>query len=380
MNSSKAIRLVYAQNLLIFIVLNAGRITLSLYALDIGASASDVGVVVALLYVAPLFISWPAGVLADRFGARWLFALGSSVCALCMLAPVFWATLPAFWIGALGVGAAIAFANVLGQNLVGVLSTSENRTRNFSNYMLLGAMGNFIGPLLTGFAIDHAGFPMTALMTSLLAALATVLVLIWGGLLPKGDRRAQKSSNILEAISAPAMRPVLLVASVVQVGFDSFHSFMPVYAHGVGLSASAIGIALSAFAVASFLSRLAMPRAIASWGEHRVMAGGFVFGALAFWLLPMFEAALALSVISFIFGLFIGFSQPITMILVFAASVPGRTGESLGLRLTVTNFMRVIGPAMFGATARAFGLAPLFIVSGALMCVGCYLSERMARR
>ena len=104
MNSSKAIRLVYAQNLLIFIVLNAGRITLSLYALDIGASASDVGVVVALLYVAPLFISWPAGVLADRFGARWLFALGSSVCALCMLAPVFWATLPAFWIGALGVG------------------------------------------------------------------------------------------------------------------------------------------------------------------------------------------------------------------------------------------------------------------------------------
>lgn len=378
--NNKAIHLVYAQNLLIFVVLNAGRIMLSLYALQIGASASDVGVVVALLYVAPLLISWPAGVLADRFGARWLFAIGSSLGALCMLAPVFSATLPAFWIGALGIGAAISFANVLGQNLVGVLSTSENRTRNFSNYTLVGALGNFIGPLLTGFAIDHLGFPMTALMTSLLSALATVLVLVWGGLLPKGERRAQKAGNILEAISAPAMRRVLLVASVVQIGFDSFHSFMPVYAHGVGLSASAIGVALSAFAMASFLSRLVMPRAITIWGEHRVMAGGFVFGAFSFYLLPVFEAAFALSVISFIFGLFIGFSQPITMILVFAASAPGRTGESLGLRLTVTNFMRVIGPAMFGATARAFGLAPLFIACGTLMCVGCYLSERMVRR
>lgn len=378
--NNRAIHLVYAQNLLIFVVLNAGRIMLSLYALHIGASASDVGVVVALLYVAPFLISWPAGVLADRFGARWLFAIGSSLGALCMLAPAFWATLPAFWIGALGIGAAISFANVLGQNLVGVLSTPENRTRNFSNYTLVGALGNFIGPLLTGFAIDHLGFPMTALMTSLLSALATVLILVWGGLLPKGQRRAQKAGNLLEAISAPAMRRVLLVASVVQVGFDSFHSFMPVYAHGVGLSASAIGVALSAFAVASFLSRLVMPRAIKLWGEHRVMAGGFVFGALSFYLLPAFEAAFALSVISFIFGLFIGFSQPITMILVFAASAPGRTGESLGLRLTVTNFMRVIGPAAFGATANAFGLAPLFIACGTLMCVGCYLSERMARR
>ncbi len=375
-----AINYIFALNTIQCAGLFADKIVLALFALELGASPLIVGVLTALFSVAAATLAVKVGRLADRFGARWLFALGSSVCALCMLAPVFWATLPAFWIGALGVGAAIAFANVLGQNLVGVLSNSENRTRNFSNYMLLGAMGNFIGPLLTGFAIDHAGFPMTALMTSLLAALATVLVLIWGGLLPKGDRRAQKSSNILEAISAPAMRSVLLVASVVQVGFDSFHSFMPVYAHGVGLSASAIGIALSAFAVASFLSRLGMPRAIAIWGEHRVMAGGFIFGALAFWLLPMFEAALALSVISFIFGLFIGFSQPITMILVFAASAPGRTGESLGLRLTVTNFMRVIGPALFGATARAFGLAPLFIVSGALMCVGCYLSERMARR
>jgi len=380
MNNDKAIHLVYAQNLLIFVVLNAGRIMLSLYALDIGASASDVGVVVALLYVAPFLISWPAGVLADRFGARWLFAIGSSIGALCMLAPVFWATLPAFWIGALGIGAAISFANVLGQNLVGVLSTPQNRTRNFSNYTLVGALGNFIGPLLTGFAIDHLGFPMTALMTSALSALATVLILIWGGLLPKGERRAQKAGNILEAVSAPGMRRVLVVASVVQIGFDSFHSFMPVYAHGVGLSASAIGIALSAFAVASFLSRLVMPRAISLWGEHRVMAAGFVFGALAFFLLPVFEATFALSAISFIFGLFIGFSQPITMILVFAASAPGRTGESLGLRLTVTNFMRVIGPAVFGATARAFGLAPLFIACGALMCVGGYLSERMARR
>lgn len=380
MKPNRSLLLVCSQNLLIFVTLNAGRVLLSLYALDLGATTSDVGVVIAMLYIAPLLLSWPAGAMADRFGARWLFVLGSTAGAAAMAAPVFWPALPALWIGAAGIGVATAFANVLGQNLVGVLSSPETRARNFSNYTMLGALTMFTGPLLAGFAIDHAGFALTSLLVSGVSFAATVLMLLWGGMLPAGERRSARSGNMLSTLAEPGMSRILVIGSIAQIGFDSFISFMPVYAHGVGLSASAIGAALSAFAVAAFLSRLVMMRCIAAWGEGTVLAAGFLFGAAAFFVLPLFEAAVALLAISFVFGLFIGFSQPITMMLVFSASAAGRSGEALGLRLTVNNFMRVIGPALFGATARAFGLAPLFIASGVLLCVGGYLSKHLHKR
>ena len=98
-----------------FVVLNAGRIVLSLYALDNGGDTSDVGLVISLFYVFPLLLSWPAGVLADRHGSRWLFVTGTALGAACMLAPCFWRALPALWIGASGIGIAMGMASVVGQ-------------------------------------------------------------------------------------------------------------------------------------------------------------------------------------------------------------------------------------------------------------------------
>ena len=43
------------------------------------------------------------------------------------------------------------------------------------------------------------------------------------------------------------------------------------------------------------------------------------------------------------------------------------------MRLASNNMLRVFAPLVFGATARVLGLAPLFVVSGALLCLGGYL-------
>jgi MFS family permease len=70
-----------------FINMSAGRVVLSLYALDLGAQAYTVGVVVAMFYIFPLLLSWPVGALSDRFGSRWLLMIGSFAGACGMLVP-----------------------------------------------------------------------------------------------------------------------------------------------------------------------------------------------------------------------------------------------------------------------------------------------------
>ena len=57
---------------------NSTRVLLTLYALDLGASATEVGLLGGLLFVFPLLLSWPIGALADRRGARGILRLAAA--------------------------------------------------------------------------------------------------------------------------------------------------------------------------------------------------------------------------------------------------------------------------------------------------------------
>src|ERR1017187_3826393 len=70
--------LTFALMLFGFGSISSARVAFSLYALDLGASASAVGILVAALYVFPLLISWPVGRYSDRVGSRWLLLLGAA--------------------------------------------------------------------------------------------------------------------------------------------------------------------------------------------------------------------------------------------------------------------------------------------------------------
>ena len=53
--------------------------------------------------------------------------------------------------------------------------------------------------------------------------------------------------------------------------------------------------------------------------------------------------------------------------LLFSRSAEGRSGETLGLRQTANNIVRVIAPSLFGFIASAFGLFPVFGISALMM-------------
>jgi MFS family permease len=173
---------------------------------------------------------------------------------------------------------------------------------------------------------------------------------------------------------------ILATSTLVQVGQDLFQFYIPVYGHGIGLSASAIGVVLGTFAAANFVVRFAMPRLIARWGEERLLAYSFYVAALGFFLVPFFQSALALDLIAFMFGLGMGCGQPVTTMLIFSHSAEGRSGETLGLRQTVNNTARVSGPAVFGFIASAFGLPAVFWINALMMGGGGILTRQRQKK
>jgi MFS family permease len=98
-------------------------------------------------------------------------------------------------------------------------------------------------------------------------------------------------------------------------------------------------------------------------------------GGVALLLIQFFQNGWILALIAFIFGLGMGCSGPLITILMFSHSSSGRSGEALGLRMTVNHLSRVIGPVIFGSIGSAFGLPTVFWLNAAMLGSGGWLSR-----
>jgi MFS family permease len=338
-----------------FVAANAARVLLTLFALEIGASATEVGVLGGLLFLFPLLLSWPVGVLADRVGARSLLLFAASCGTVSLVLPYFFQTLPAFYVAAALNGLALAFFHVTLQNNIGTLSTPEARARNFGNFSLVGAVTSFVGPLMAGFSIDHLGHAVACLIAASQSVIAVILVLVWGGVFPPGKPPVPRPAGQGALLDSNVIR-MLVFSGLVQLGYDLYQFYLPIYAHSIGLSATAIGAVLATLAAAAFIVRLFLARLVKQVSGEVLLAWVFFFGATGFALVPLSDSAMALGAVSFVFGLGMGIGIPLTVILMFTKSAEGRSGQTLGLRLTVNNLVRVTGPVIFGAVATAMGL------------------------
>lgn len=80
--------------------MRAGRVVLTLYALQLGAAPPTVGLLAATFSAFPAMLSWQAGKLADRFGSRWLLMAGTLGGGVGILIPYFYSGLPAIFVAA----------------------------------------------------------------------------------------------------------------------------------------------------------------------------------------------------------------------------------------------------------------------------------------
>src|SRR5688500_12130688 len=171
------IRLALALSLFNFLGQTAARVVLTLYALELGAPPSSVGIIGGLLFLFPLLLSWPIGALADRKGARGLLLFASACSGLSLLIPYFFRELWSLYAAATLNGLALSFYHVTLQNTIGTLSKPEERARNFSNFSITGAITNFVGPLVGGFSIDHLGHAEACVVIAVPSLIAVFLVM-----------------------------------------------------------------------------------------------------------------------------------------------------------------------------------------------------------
>jgi MFS family permease len=370
-----AIRLALALTFFNFVASAAARVVLTLYALELGAPASSVGVLGGLLFLFPLLLSWPIGAAADRTGGRTLLLFGSACGAVSLVLPFFFGSLAVLYLAAALNGFALAFFHVTLQYVIGVASRPEDRARNFSNFSLAGALTNFVGPMLAGFSIDAFGHPTACLIAAMQSAIAVVLLLRWGRAIPPGAPAAARETAPSQRLFDRRIVHMLVISGMVQLGYDLFQFYLPIYAHSIGLSASAIGAVLATLAIAAFAVRMFLARLVKRFPGRALLMAVFVMGTIGYALVPLSTNAFVLGAVAFVFGLGMGIGIPLTVILMYESSGTGRSGQTLGVRLTANNLVRFGGPVVFGAVGSALGVASVFWIVAAILAGGVALAH-----
>ena len=347
----------------------------SLSALSIGATSFQVGILAALFAAFPLILAVYAGKVSDRIGVKHPMIFGALVMAAGILVPLAHSGLTGLVACAALIGLGHIFFHVSVHNLIGAYGEGEARTRNFATFSLGASVSAFIGPSVTGFSIDGWGFPPTFVLLALVSALPVLILTFYPKLVPKRVAHAKpESSGSLELLGNAGLRRTLIMSGVTLTGIELFTFYFPVYGRSIGLSASAIGMVMASYAVAAFIVRLGMHRAAQRLGEVGVLTASLFIAGATYMLVPLVSQAPLLALVAFLLGIGLGCAQPLTILLTYNHAPAGRSGEALGLRLTVNKLTQIAVPVVFGGLGSAFGLIPVFWANGAFLLAGGFVS------
>ena len=296
-----AIYLTLVLIVLTHIAFSGSRVVVSLMALESGATQMQVGILMALYAVCPMLFAIAIGRLADRVGARPPMLLGTVGVGIALVLPALWPSMTTLYLSSLLLGTSFHFFFVTVTGIAGGIGGAENRSRNYALTSLGFSGAGFIGPLIAGFTIDYLSHVAAFLMLAAFIVIPVLMLWLRPGFLPGAASLpgAVRVGGAMDLWRAPRLRNTFVASGFISAGWDLFNFYMPVYGHGIGLSASAIGMILGAFALATFVIRAVLPWLLKHSSEAQILIYAIFVAAGAFTLFPLFQNPYALGAVGF---------------------------------------------------------------------------------
>lgn len=361
---------------------SGARLALTLSAVHLHASPLAVGVLMSLLMVVPMFVAVPIGRWADRVGFFRPALIGFTLLSAAGVAAAGWGTLPVLGAASVLIGSGYMLAHVAVTNAIGRASSPDSRSHAFGAMALAFSLSGLAGPMVAGFAIDHASHAAAFAAMAVLPVVSALLLVVPRRLPHHATAEAKSatSSGVLDLLRDPPLRAVFVVTAMLSMGWDLFSFIVPLHGVRIGLSPSAIGVVVGAFGAGAFAVRLAMPWITRSFDEWQVLCAALALTAVCYLAFPFSERLATLLPLAFVLGTVLGCGQPLGMSLVHVTAPPARTGEAAGVRSTITSMSQTVLPLVFGALGSALGMLPVFWTAATVLGAGSAYAMRRRPR
>jgi MFS family permease len=338
-----------------------------------------VGVVLSLLTVIPILFAFNWGRWVDRTGVRVPMIAG--VVAILAAMVIGWAIprLETLFVVSPLAGSGFFLYHIAAGQAAAMIGRPEDRVKNFGLLALAFSVSGFLGPTLSGFAIDGIGHANAMLALSAGVLVNTVLLVSNKVDIPRlGASAAHEGRrSIADLLRIPGFRLVFVVSGALSITWDLFAFVMPIHGSQIGLSATTIGIILGAFGAAVLVVRLALPLVAHRLDDWRMLIAAMVLSGATLVAFPLVSGVPLLMFLSFLLGVGLGGTQPLIMALLYAKAPAGRGAEVLSVRTWLINVSQTGVPLAFGAIGAVVGMLPVFWAMGAsLLVAGLYSTRR----
>lgn len=328
---------------------------------DLDLNGSDLGMLVAVFAMFQMIASPFGGRFADKFGKKiiiiiglllfsiseFIFAMGNSFSIL----------LVSRVLG--GISAAFVMPGVNG--MIGDLSTSENRAKNFSYMSAVINTGFIVGPGVGGFLAE-----ISHRMPFYFAGALGIIALLFSVFLLKEASDDDSNETARPKVKEPFPYKLFIVPVIIMLilsyGLASTETMFSLYtAEKVGFEPKDISIAITGGAIVGVIFQLFLfEKLVGKIGEIKLTLFSLIYSVLILGAFVYASHYITVMLVSFV--IFIGFDliRP-SMTNYFSKLAGNNQGTAGGLNSAATSVGNLIGPLVAGAAFDIKIDFPLFI-------------------
>ena len=350
---------------------------LPLFAVHLGATASQVGIIAAVSTLAGIAFSIPAGMLSDRFGRKTMLTA----------AGVVFASAPAMYLFTTGIwqlatirfyhGLATAIFMPVAMAYVSELH-EESKGEKLGWFSTATLLGRFMAPLAGGALLGYLG------SGSNLGFVVIYSVCLVGGALALGVCAMMPSAGssshtpktwkdqregLIQLVSSRPLLAIGMVEAAVLFMYGTIEVFLPLYGFRHGIGAFAIGVCLAAQVITLAATKPVMGRLSDRHGRSGQIVWGSLLGVVAAAIMAASASFVLLLTLSVLIGMSLSIVSSATSAAVADISRCEMRASAMGVFGTIMDVGHSAGPLVSGMVVAFFGFQAAFIGSATILAL-----------
>jgi len=331
-----------------------------LFAKDMGASYSDLGVIGFANFIPYMFIPLFVGLLLDRFNKGILLSLGLVLDSVSIYLLSVADSVPQIIIFRTLVGVAHSFFWPPCESIISKSTSPQNRVKAISRFMAFFVAGIMIGPLVGSFLLEHFGVSYGMIFQIAAFAIATSLV---SSLMLSKDKDVTHNGIISIAsakhlIKFPTVIAILLFCSV---SFGVFLAILPAFMNERSISESNIELLFFVFGISRLVSLLTSSFLMKKFLTSILLV--IISISAGMLMLYYSHSVLEFSVAVLILGFGFSVYFPLTFEIIMRKTKEN-VGALIGAYEATFGMGWAFGPLIIGVIANSFGSSiPYLILS-----------------
>ncbi|MFD0679690.1 MULTISPECIES: MFS transporter [unclassified Paenibacillus] len=353
---------------------------ITLYSFKLGASPTEIGLIVAVFAFLPAILAVHIGKWIDRIGIKNMVSLGCIIIFVSILLPLIYTNMIMFIFSQALMGIAFTCQVLALQKRVG--NGAEDIDKRIATFGLFASFGAMLGPLFSTYMYERLGFAYSYGVNGLLVLFAVAAIYVisrkqWEVSKEKSCSPIETKSDesVWKMLKNKDLRNAVITSGLAISSKEIFSAYFPLLGENMGLSPTIIGIILSIMGATSMIIRMGQHYLVNQFGRGHVLMWSLYISGIIYLLTPISSYFWVLACLVAILGGSLGLGQPLSLAYAIQVSPLERRGEVLGMRITFNRVSQTLIPAVFGGIGGVAGLSIIFVASGVMLLLGGYLTR-----